>query len=222
MYSPVWSPDGTAAVFTAYPEDRLYEKKTASEKEEPSSVTGTNTYASSWSADGKLLAFTQMGVTTKDDLWLLPLEGERKPRIFKQTPYTERSGQISPDGRWIVYSSDLSGRSEVYIELMAPGSAQRQISVEGGLSPRWRADGRELYFVSGRRMMAVDVSPGPELTVSAPHELFRAAMLLPDNRGNTYQASTDGSQFLVLLPVGDAPTTPPLTVVTNWQAAVHK
>jgi hypothetical protein len=71
-------------------------------------------------------------------------------------------------------------------------------------------------------MMAVDVKPGPELTFSEPHELFRAAMVLTENSGNKYQPSTDGSQFLVLLPVGDAPTTPPLTVVTNWQAALHK
>ena len=170
----------------------------------------------------KLMAFSQSGVTTKEDLWLLSLEGDRKPRIFKQTPYTEKSGQISPDGRWIVYSSDSSGRSEVYIELLAPGSAQRQISVEGGVSPRWRADGREVYFVSRSRMMAVDLKPGPELTSSAPHELFRAAMLIPDHSGNTYQPSTDGGQFLVLLPVGDAPPTPPLTVVTNWQAALRK
>jgi len=221
-YAPVWSPDNTTAVFTAFPEDRLYIKRLDSAKEEAWNVTGTNTYATSWSAGAKLMAFSQSGVTTKDDLWLLPLEGERKPRIFKQTPYTEKSGQISPDGRWIVYSSDPSGRSEVYIELMAPGSAQRQISVEGGRSPRWRDDGRELYFVSGRRMMAVDVKPGPKLTFSAPHELFRATMLLPDSSGNTYQPSTDGNQFLVLLPAGDEPTTPPLTVVTNWQAALHK
>jgi Tol biopolymer transport system component len=72
-----------------------------SAKEEAWNVTGTNTYASSWSAGARLMAFTQSGVTTKDDLWLLPLEGERRPRIFKQTPYAERSGQISPDGRWI-------------------------------------------------------------------------------------------------------------------------
>jgi Tol biopolymer transport system component/predicted Ser/Thr protein kinase len=221
-YSPVWSPDSTTAAFTVYPEDRLYAKRLDSAKEEAWKVNATNTYASSWSADAKLLAFSQSGVTTKDDLWLLPLEGERKPRIFKQTPYNERSGEISPDGRWMVYGSDPSGRFEVYIEPMTPGGAQRQISVEGGFSPHWRADGRELYFISDRSMMAVDVKPGPELTFSAPHKLFREPTLLTRDRVNTYQPSPDGSQFLVLLPVGDAPTTPPLTVVTNWHAALHK
>ena len=222
-YSPVWSPDSTAAAFTAFPEDRLYTKRVdSSSKEEAWKVTGTNTYASSWSANTKLLAFSQAGVTTKDDLWLLPLEGEQKPRIFRQTPYTERSGQISPDGRWMVYSSDQSGRLEVYAELIEPGSTQRQISVDGGFSPHWRADGRELYFISDRRMMAVDVKPGPELSFGAPHELFREPTLITDGRGIAYQPSADGTQFLALLPVGDVPITPPLTVVTNWQTVLHK
>jgi eukaryotic-like serine/threonine-protein kinase len=222
-YSPVWSPDSATAAFTAYPEDRLYAKRVDAGKEEDWKVVGTDTYASSWSADAKLLVFSQRGVTTKDDLWLLPLDGERKPRIFKQTPYTETSGQISPDGRWMLYASDASGRFEVYIEFLAPGSAQRQISVDGGFSPHWRADGRELYFISGRTMMAVDVKPGPDLTFSAPHELFREPALVTEFRGGiTYQPSVDGSQFLVLLPVGGAPAAPPLTVVTNWRAALHK
>src|SRR5207248_3825910 len=113
-YSPVWSPDSTAVIFTVYPADQLYIKKVASAKEEALLVIGTNTYASSWSADGKLLAFSQQGVTTKEDLWLLPIEGERKPRLFKQTPYAEKGAQISPDGRWIAYDSNLSDQFEVY------------------------------------------------------------------------------------------------------------
>ena len=146
-YSPVWSPDGATAVFTTFPADQLYVKKAASSaKEEALHVSGTNTYASSWSTAGKLLAFSQSGVTSKDDLWLLPMEGEYKPRLFKQTPYTERNPQISPDGLWIAYSSDASGRQDIYIEPIAPGGAPRQISVNGGINPQWRADGRELYF----------------------------------------------------------------------------
>ena len=220
-YTPVWSPDSTTAAFTAFPEDRLYARRVDSAKEEVWKVSATNTYASSWSADSKLLAFSQSGVTTKDDLWLLPLEGERKPKLFKQTPYNERSGQISPDGRWMAYSSDSSGRLEIYIEPMAPGGAQRQVSVDGGFSSHWRADGRELYFLSDHRMMAVDVKPGPDLTFGAPQELFREPAMVVDDRGSTYQPSSDGSQFLVLLPVGGAPSAPPLTVVTNWQVAYH-
>jgi Tol biopolymer transport system component len=230
-YSPVWSPDGATAVFTAFPEDQLYIKRVASSaKEEVLHVIGTDTYASSWSADGKLLAFSQHGITTKDDLWLLPMEGEHQPRLFKQTSYTERSPQISPDGRWIVYSSDPSGRLEIYVEPIAPGGAPRQISVEGGINPQWRADGRELYFLSNRKLMAVDVTPGPGLTFKPPHELFHEPHLdpapmiatVPVSREITYQAKADGSQFLMLLSVGGEPTAVPLTVITNWQAMLKK
>jgi dipeptidyl aminopeptidase/acylaminoacyl peptidase len=222
-YSPVWSPDAAAVAFTAYPEDQLHIKKLASAKDEVLSVKGTNTYASSWSADGKLLVFSQSGATTKDDLWLLPVEGERKAKPFKQTPYSERSGRISPDGRWIAYSADPSDRMEVYIEPLEPGSAPRQISVEGGISPYWRADGRELYFVSDHKLMAVDVTPGPDLTFKTPHELFPESSLITDDRGSiTYQPSKDGTRFLMLLSVGGAPTAPPLTVITNWQAGLKK
>lgn len=228
-YSPVWSPDGATAVFTAFPEDQLYVIKVASSaKEEVLHVSGTDTYASSWSADGKLLAFSQHGVTTKDDLWLLPMDGERKPRLFRGTPYNERNPQISPDGRWIAYSSDPSGRMEIYIEPIAPGGAPRQISVEGGTNPQWRSDGRELYFLSDRKLMAVDITPGPGLTFKPPHQLFHEPHLYPAqlsatvSREITYQPKSDGSQFLMLLPVGGAPTPVPLTVVTDWQASLKK
>jgi eukaryotic-like serine/threonine-protein kinase len=223
-YSPVWSPDGATAAFTAYPEDRIYTKRLDAAKEVDGNVMGTDTYATGWSAAAQLMAFSQHGATTKDDLWLLPLTGDRKPRIFKQTPYNERSGTISPDGRWIVYISDPSGRWEVYVESLAPGSGQRQISVNGGISPRWRADGRELYFISDRTLMAVDVKPGPgeELTFSAPHALFREPSLIAPGRGIPFQPSADGSEFLMPLAVGGPSAAPPLTVVTNWQAALHR
>jgi hypothetical protein len=90
------------------------------------------------------------------------------------------------------------------------------------MNPHWRANGRELYFISGRKVMAVDVKPGPDLTFSAPHEMFTEPNLLTDTRGVTYQPSTDGKQFLMLLPVGGAPAARPLTVVSNWQAALRK
>ena len=222
-YAAVWSPDSAAVMFTVYPADQLYIKKVASAKEEALPISGTNTYATSWSADGKLLAFSQQGVTTKEDLWLLPVEGERKPRLFKQTPYVEMSAQISPDGRWIAYESNSSDQSEVYIEPIVPGGAARQISVGGGRRPHWRADGQELYFVAEHSVMAVDVKPGPSLTVGSPHELFHESNLITGNKYEfEYQPAKDGSKFLMLLSGGDAPVYPPLTVVTNWQAARAK
>jgi eukaryotic-like serine/threonine-protein kinase len=220
---PLWSPDSAAVVFSAVPGGEIYRKATQnSAKEESLGVRGTNTLVTSWLGDGKVLAYSQTGDTTKDDLWLLPLDGDRKPKLFKQTPFNETAGQISPDGRWMVYSSDASGRSEIYIEPMPAGGAQRQISVGGGQNPVWRNDGRELYFVSGNKLMAVDVKPGSDLTFGTPHELFGGSNLITSTRRRAVYPSADGSQFLALLPVGDAPAAQPITVVTNWQTLLKK
>ncbi|MEP6962149.1 MAG: hypothetical protein ABI995_08725, partial [Acidobacteriota bacterium] len=98
-----------------------------------------------------------------------------------------------------------------------------QVSVDGGVAPRWRADGRELYFLSpDNGLMAVDVKPGPAPTFGTPHELFREPALVFEERGSEFQPSADGSQFLVLLPVGAATSAPPLNVVTNWQKTFVK
>ncbi len=220
---PEWSSDSASVVFSALPNYELFQKSIrTSAKEESLKVIGTNTRVSSWQSDGKLLAYSQTGDSTKDDLWLLPLEGDRKPKLFKQTPFAERSGQISPDGRWMVYSSDASGQSEIYIEPMPSGGAQRQISIGGGGNPSWRKDGRELYFIkSGNKLMVVDVKPGPELTFGTPRELF-TSNLIAEPRSRAVYPNADGSQFLALLPVGDAPAAPPLTVVTNWLHAYGK
>ncbi len=220
---PLWSPDSAAIVFSALPGYELYRKATqTSAKEESLGIHGANTRATSWLGDGKLLAYSQTGDTTKDDLWLLPLDGDRKPKLFKQTRFIETAGQISPDGRWMVYSSDASGQFEIYIEPMPAGGGQRQISVGGGQSPVWRNDGRELYFASGNKLMAVDVKPGADLTFGMPHELFSGFNLITNSRQRAVYPSADGSQFLALLPAGDAPAAPPITVVTNWQAGLKK
>ena len=220
---PLWSPESASVVFSAVPGYELYRKAIGtSAKDESLGVRGSNTWATSWLGDGKLLSYSQTGDTTKDDLWLLPFDGDRKPKLFKQTPFSEADGQISPDGRWMVYSSDASGQFEIYIEPMPAGGAQRQISVGGGLSPAWRKDGRELYFVSGNKLMAVDVKPGADLTFGMPHELFIVSNLNTSFRRLGVYPSADGSQFLTLLPTGETPAATPITVVTNWQAGLKK
>ena len=122
--SPVWSPDNASIAFTAYPEDALYRKATqTSVKEKSLGVSGTNTFGSNWSADGKFLAYSQSGSDTKGDLWLLPLDGESKPIPFRRTAFSESGGQISPDAGWMAYMSDASGQTEVYIRV--PQSRRR-------------------------------------------------------------------------------------------------
>lgn len=222
-YSLVWSPREDAAVFSAYPEDRLYRRSLPSQADEPLSVAGTNTYATSWSADGRFLLYSQTSATTRDDLWILPI-GTRngKATIFKQTPFNEAAGQFSPDGQWIAYHSDASRRTEVYIASSTPGGEERQVSVDGGTNPRWRSDGRVLFYLSSNKtMMAVDVSAGPPLSLGAPRELFRETKMIAGSRETSFEPSADGRRFLALLSTRDEAASP-ITVVTGWQSAYRR
>jgi serine/threonine protein kinase len=224
-YAPVWSPDNSSVIFSAYPIDRLFRKAMTSAQELALVVQGTDSTATSWSTDGRLLVYSQTSSTTKADVWLLPLdETDPKPRPFKQTPAAERDGHISPDGRWMAYTSDASGRNEVYVESIVQGGASHLVSVNGGGYPRWRADGKELYFItsSNNALMAVDVKIGSKLTFGVPHELFIEAELRRNPSESPYQPNPDGSQFLMLLSAGGESTPAPLTVVTNWQATLKK
>jgi Tol biopolymer transport system component len=221
-YAPVWSPDGTAIVFTAFPADQLYRKTVPGGKEDALPATGTNTYPSSWSARANVIVYSQTGITTKDDLWLLPLDGEQKPKVFKNTPFVERHGQVSPDGKSIAYDSDLSGQTEIYVEPLA-GGAQRPVSAAGGQYPRWRSDGRELYFITDdKKLMQVDVTPGPEPTFGPQQVLFTEPALAGGRYTMDYEVTDNGSQFLMLLKSGGSATSQPVTVITNWRKAYGK
>ncbi len=221
-YSMVWSPAGDASVFSEFPEDRLYRKRVPSAKEEPMSVAGTNTYATSWSADGRFLLYSQTAAATRDDLWLLPMGANGKPAVFRQTPFDEAAGQFSPDGQWIAYHSDASRRTEVYIASSTPGGEERQVSVDGGTNPRWRSDGRVLFYLSSNKtMMAVDVSAGPPLSLGAPRELFRETKMIAGSRETSFEPSADGRRFLALLSTRDEAASP-ITVVTGWQSAYRR
>ena len=225
-FAPIWSPDSTTVTFTLYPEDQLYTKSTQTAAEEkPLGISGTNTFATSWSANGKFLVFSQTGATTRNDIWLLPLDGDRKPKLFRQTPFSEEDGAISPDGLWMAYTSDASGQREIYIEAMGSGGLQRQISIAGGSNPRWRADGMELYFISDRKMMGVTFEQQTqisELSIGMPRKLFGELDLILSDQRASYEPSTDGSEFLTLIRSNPAPAVPPLTVVTNWQVAFDR
>ena len=115
-----------------------------------------NTFAEDWSPDGKLVVYSDSSEKTKNDLWMLPMEGDRKPVRFLQTPFNERSGQFSADGKWLAYESDESGGYQIYVQPVSPDGRRWQISTAGGSQPRWSRDGRELFFVTGgQTLMAV-------------------------------------------------------------------
>ncbi len=153
------------------------------------------------------------------DIWVLPLSGDRRPRAIIQTRFTEAYPDFSPDGRWLAYVSDASGRNEVYVQAMPPTASKWQISTAGGDKPRWRADGRELYYIApDRKMVAVPVRTGP------PFEPGVAVPLFDTNVTGFYPYDVSADGRFLLNTVGDvaAPTSSPVTIVLNWQAGLAR
>ena len=112
-----------------------------------------NMYAADWSPDGRFLLYSQLSEATGSDLWTLPLSGERAPVVYLQTSSNERSGTFSPDGRWVAYESDASGRTEIYVSAFPVAQEQIPVSREGGRAPVWNADEQRALFPDARRQV---------------------------------------------------------------------
>ena len=174
------------------------------------------------------LLYSEFG-KTRADLWVLPLEGERKPIPFLQTEFTETQGQFSPDGAWIAYTSDESGQFEVYVRPFPAGPGKGKVSISGGQFPRWRRDGKELFFLApNRKLMAAAVKAVAgsrrEFEAAVPQALFETRIPPPAGTGFTwfgYAAAGDGKRFLMLTSAAESAEAP-LTVVVNWLAAVKR
>lgn len=171
----------------------------------------------SWTPDGKTLLFYRSTPTTGFDLLTLPIDGERKPQPFAATRFDEFAGAVSPDGRWVAYLSNQSGRYEVYVQAFSGDAARQQVSVGGGTEPAWGRDGREIFYRQGDRMMVVDVASGSPLSLSKPRVLFsgqfETSFAAPGSR--TYDVHPDGQRFVM---IRSEPLDGPLqfVVVANW------
>jgi eukaryotic-like serine/threonine-protein kinase len=179
-----------------------------------------------WSRDGRFLLFSQRGKDTGFDLWVLPLEGDRKPMPYLVTPFNERQAKFSPDGHWVVYASNESGKREIYVQPFPVSSGGKwPVSNGGGSQPRWSRDGKELfYFAPDSMLMEVSVTTtGATFQPGVPKPLFRAAILGGTGGGPDtawrWDISPDGMRFLMDTALEEA-TASPVTVVLNWQGAV--
>jgi dipeptidyl aminopeptidase/acylaminoacyl peptidase len=151
------------------------------------------------------------------------MEGERKPVPYLQTQFDEFDAHFSPDGKWLAYVSNESGQYQVYVQSVPPNGAKYQISAAGGNEPRWRHDGKELYYVAlDQKLMAVPIGLTATVEPGTPQPLFAVTPTGPAG-SHCYAPSRDGQRFLLTVPAeGETAPASPITVVTNWQAAIKK
>ena len=222
---PLWSPDGQVVVFASGRSgslDLFQRPSNESRPDEPLLKLNAPpiVFPSDWSADGRFIAYYRTDPKTQLDMWMLPMSGDRKAFPYLQGPFNESQGQFSRDGRWFAYVSDETGRSEIYVQSFPTLTGKWKVSTEGGSQPRWRPDGKELFYVAAdRKLMAVTVTPGATFQAESPRALFETTLAVPSLR-QTYAVRPDGQQFLMSVPVGVA--SPPMTVVLNWTGLLKK
>ncbi len=221
---PSWAPSGREISYSTTEEPARMMRKLVDGSGE-SSLLVQSEYAmvnADWSRDGRYVLFNgPSGQGTRSDILYVELEaggGPYSPKVFLSTPAVESNPKLSPDSRFVAYTSNESGRSEVYVRPFPSGAGRWQVSLNGGKQPRWRNDGKELFYVENDTvMMAVPVSTaGQALTLGQPQQLFESADL--NFRGNgwpQYDVSTDGQRFLTSTPV-ESDAAPTIHIVENW------
>ena len=175
-----------------------------------------------WSSDGQFIVYQTSNPKTKWDLWVLPMSGDRQPLPFLQTEFNEGQAQFSPDGKWIIYTSDESGAPEVYVQTFPSSEGKWRVSTDGGAQPRWRKDGRELFYIaSDRTLMAVEVKLGDTFEASVPKPLFGTRVVSLTEFRNHYVVTRDGERFLINSTLEETTATP-INVIVNWTADLNR
>ena len=221
--APLWSPDGDLIVFGSTREGPvdLYQKAANGTGDELLLLKSAfDKYPMSWSRDGRYILYQEIAPRVGGDLWVLPLEGERKPIPFLQTEFNELSPAFSPDGRWVSYNSDESGRMEIYVAPFPGPGGKRQVSTTGGVMARWRGDGTELFYVAANnRLMSTEVNgTGAAFQVGVTRPLFEARLTGP---GYVYTVTHDAQRFLVNKVIEEKGAGQ-MVLVLNWLADLKR
>jgi Tol biopolymer transport system component len=225
-FAPVWSPDGK---YVAFASDRdgpnnIYRKVASNAGTEELLLKSDETKTpTDWSHDGRFLLFT-IAKSGSTEIWTLPLDGPDgkpgKPALYLKETVSQGNAKFSPDGHYVAFQSDANGRTEVYVQTFPdPTGGRWQISTTGGSFPRWQRDGKQLYFIVNRNLMAAEVTLNPSFNFKAPTRLAE----LPLGPG-AFDVGGKGEKFVkagVAAASTDAPP-PPITVVLNWQTAIPK
>ena len=218
--SPIWSPDGQEIAYMAFEKNAsgVYRKRLDSNSpaERLIDEKAGAVAPSDWTAHGNRLIWKRNGVA--NDVMMLPLSNARESVPLVSSPAFENTGKVSPDGRWLAYSSDESGREEVYVQPFPDGGRRWQVSRAGGAFPRWRADGRELFFYAGHTLAAADIALGSAPRIGDITSLFTFRRRATNVNVYPYAVTPDGQRFVVNARVDQSPL---LSIVINWQAALR-
>jgi Tol biopolymer transport system component len=225
LATPVWSPDGLQVVYGsnhgAGPYDLYQKAANGTGDERLLYKSDSSKFPTSWSRDGRYVLYQSDVPPGKPDFWVLPMEGERKPTLFLRAESSnQRRGQFSPDGNFVAYESDENGKFEVYVRAFPdPTKGKWPVSNGGGTGPRWRSDGKELFYLApDQAVMAVEVSTSPIFQVGARHALFKLSPQVVN-----FDVTGDGNKFLAAVPADtDNSAATPFNVVLNWQVALKK
>jgi hypothetical protein len=218
---PVWTNDGASLIYSKRNTVvwDIVRRAVNGGVEETLLKQVVNAQPNSISPDGKQIAYYFTDAKTGYDIGLLNLDGKHETSVYLATPAAELYAHFSPDGNWMAYESNESGRYQIYVQSIPIGRGKFQLSITGGTFPQWRHDGKELYYISAdQKLMSVPVRiNGSKLEPGTPKELF------PVPGATSFVVTRDGQRFLVNRPAGgESAAAPPLTVVTNWQAALKK
>src|SRR5262249_11895330 len=219
--SAVWSPDGKHIIYNSKGLDLYRRPSDFSGSEEPLQTDHVSKDPREVSSDGQRLLFRRSGDTTGNDIWMMPLSGDRKPVPILNSPFDENYASFSPDARSMVYVSNESGHAEVYVMSLQPGGGKVQVSTNGGTFPRWRHDGKEIiYMVPDGTLMSVPVhGSGPSFRAGTPGVLFK--INVQPGAGTPFDVTQDGKRFIVNAKITSR-IPPSLNVVVNWPSLLQK